>query len=148
MHLPLSPFLGFMNLQPWSIGIVIPIAAMIFAGVMALGGMYFAHRRRELWHQTARLALEKGQPLPPPLEHDEMGEHRRRSSPHRDFRAGLILIGTGIGLYVFLEKVHGNGAGYVGAIPGLIGVALLVSGWLRRLTEPPTGANDDIRPHS
>jgi hypothetical protein len=148
MHTQLLPVLGLFNLQPWSAGILIPIAAMIFAGAMALGGMYFAHRRRELWHQTARLALEKGQPLPPPLEHDETGQHRRPSSPHRDFRAGLILIGLGVGLYLFLEQKHGDGMGYVGAIPGLIGVALIISGVLRLLTEPRAGSSDGGRPQT
>ena len=41
-------------------------------------------------------------------------------------RAGLILIAVGGGLYLFLNALVGRALGLVGAIPGFIGVALLL----------------------
>ena len=72
MHLPLALF----GLEPWIIGIVIPVAGLIFAGAIAISAMYFKNRQRELWHETARVALEKGQPLPPMPDSEEGAENQ------------------------------------------------------------------------
>jgi hypothetical protein len=131
MHLqfPVTP-LAFLNMEPWMIAIVIPVVAMLFGGTMGIAAMYFSHRRRELWHQTTRLALEKGQPLPAmPDESERRPDPKEETS--NDFRGGLVLIGVGFGLFLFLQQVAGRSVGYVGAIPGFIGVALLISGVVR-----------------
>jgi hypothetical protein len=132
LDLPLSP--AFLNLEPWSIAIIVPVAGLIFAGALVITTMYFQNRRREMWHQTARLALEKGQPLP--AFPDDEGTPRPRStdgSAANDLRAGLICIGCGFGLYFFLGALVDRSLGYVGAIPGFVGVALLISGACRLL---------------
>lgn len=46
-------------------GINLPIAGIILAGVITVSGMSFHHRRREMGHETAHVALERGQPRPP-----------------------------------------------------------------------------------
>lgn len=89
------------------LGIFIPIPIVVAA-------LYFRHQQQKLWHETARLALEKGQPLPPRSAEETGG----RSIAH-DLRSGLILIGLGIGLYFFL----GRGIAF---IVGFIGVALVL----------------------
>lgn len=94
-------------------------SGIIFGGL----GMYFHHRRQALWHETARIALEKGQPLPPLQD----GENSPANTPKEsDFRAGLVLIAVGAGLYFFLNALIGPAFGLIGAIPGFIGVALLL----------------------
>lgn len=142
--------LAFLNLQPWSVAILVPLAGMIFAGVVIVTGKYFANRRREMWHQTVRLALEKGQPLPTLPEDDleRHGQEKRSNSAANDIRAGLIAMATGVGLYVFLGAVASSEVGYVGAIPGFIGVALLLSGLGRLLFAKKESGSDSRPPQS
>lgn len=94
-------------------------AGIVFGGL----GMYFHHRRQALWHETARIALEKGQPLPPLQDQETSPSY---VSKDNDFRSGLVLIAVGAGLYLFLNAFLGRAFGLVGAIPGFIGVALLL----------------------
>src|SRR4051812_31365459 len=98
-------------------GIIIPSLAFVFASAIIISAMYFKHQRRRMWHDTARLALEKGQPLPA-MPNDD-GRYRGRRS---DVRSGLVLIAVGVGLFLmFGANPDRHGPGFVGAIPGLIG---------------------------
>jgi small-conductance mechanosensitive channel len=104
-------------------------AAIIFAGL----GMFFHHRRQALWHETARVALEKGQPLPPLQDQEKSPSWETtpsRGDNKNDFRSGLVLVAVGAGLYLFLSAFLGRAFGLVGAIPGFVGVALLLYGLL------------------
>lgn len=103
---------------------------MAFAAFFGFLGMYFHNRRTEQWHQTARLALEKGQPVPAPPPADLSDQKNPRREASDDIRSGLILIAVGIGLYLFLSHFVSPGLGAVGAIPGLIGLSLLLFGIL------------------
>jgi hypothetical protein len=147
MHLPFPPLtlaaLFDFNLQPHMIGLVIPIVGLIFGGAIAICGMYFSNRRREMWHETARVALEKGQPLPPlPDAETDATTH---SNPHRnDVRSGLILIAVGAGLFAFFYGLNARPVAMVGAIPGFIGIALLLFG----LFSTPKPMNTDRPPQS
>lgn len=109
------------------IAIVIPIAAIILAGVVTVSAMYFHHRRRELWHETARLALEKGQPLPPlnPDYEEHTGSTPKNRDENHDIRGGMVLIAVGAGLFLMLGSLSSN-LRFIGVIPGFIGVALLL----------------------
>ena len=108
-----------------SFAVIIAVCGMILGGIMGIAGMYFAHQRQRLWHETARLALEKGQPVPP---YDL--EHGPREAPadlnQHDFRGGLILIAVGVGVFLFLGMVADARVAWLGAVPGLIGVALVL----------------------
>ncbi len=57
---------------------------------------------------------------PPPVQ----------AQPPNDIRYGLVLIALGAGLYLFLGTFVAHNLGYVGAIPGFIGLALLLYGLL------------------
>lgn len=143
----LADHLAFLNLEPWSVAILIPVAGMIFAGVIIVCTMYYNNRRRELWHETARLALEKGQPLPA-LPNDDEPHRRRHDDRGNDIRDGLICIGVGLGLYLFLGSFIGRSLGYVGAIPGFIGVALLLHGVFAAFTRRKNPDHDTLPPRS
>jgi len=120
---------SFLNLQPWMIAIIMPIAGLFFAAVFGISGMYFHHRKQELWHQTARLALEKGQPLP---TFGDVVEPAAPATPQTRWRGlmigGLINLGVGAGLFVALGQLPNASfnVGYFGCIPGFIGIALLI----------------------
>jgi len=121
---------------------VIAIAGGIVIAVVAIvGGLITANRRQAMWHETARIALEKGQPIPKSPD-DEAEEKAEKNSNGGDIRAGLILIAVGAGLYLFLNNIAGPKIGFVGAIPGLIGVSLLLFGALglavKGKNPPPT----------
>jgi len=113
------------------IAVVVPVAGMIFAGAMITAAMHFHNKRQEMWHQTARLALEKGQPLPDlPPDAKSWRTADAQSQPQARWRGyligGLINIAVGIGLFVALTEVSRPTA-YFAAIPFFIGVALLLA---------------------
>ncbi|MCX6954020.1 MAG: DUF6249 domain-containing protein [Verrucomicrobia bacterium] len=141
MHLASFPPL-FAGIFGVSIGdfaaIVIPIAGIVLAGVVAVSAMYFHHRRREMWHETARIALEKGQPVPPldPHEEAEKAEYAKDRTADHDLRGGMVLIAVGAGLWLMLGAIAPN-ARYIGAIPGFIGIALLLYALLTRKNRQP-----------
>jgi Domain of unknown function (DUF6249) len=120
-------FFGFYGFGPFSI----PIAGMAFVlGVILIGALEKAHREK-LRHETIQRALEKGQPLPPELLE---GKPLRRA--HDDRRGGLVSIAVGIGVFVFFGAMQSegvpDGVKWLGLIPGLIGVALLINWALER----------------
>ena len=121
------------------------VLGVTFWGVVAavvIVPLYFRYLEKGRMHETLRLALERGQPIPPELIAAIQSGASVRSppGPDRDLRRGLILLacglgfcGLGYGLWYGLMSVNeisayitgGSVAGF-GAIPGLIGVAYLV----------------------
>jgi hypothetical protein len=94
-------------------GIVVVSVIFITAAVIVATVFYFVHRADELKHQTIRMALEKGQPLPPELLHD--GPRRREP----DLNRGIKLCFIGAGLSLFFHFLNPPGAEHLWAI-GLI----------------------------
>lgn len=137
MHLPSL----FSHLGTPEFVILIPVIVLIMGGAIALSGIRFAQRREQLWHETARLALEKGQPIPQSTwdgpnpervaDFERRAESMRRCRRFRrgrgDFRGGLVLLALGAGLFIALSNIP-DGHPYFAAIPGCIGVALLING--------------------
>jgi hypothetical protein len=101
---------------------LVPIAlfAAIFGFAMLV--VFFKLRQSRMLHETLRLTIEKGQPIPPDL----LRLGASNPSSNRDLRYGLVCIALGLGL---------AGYGYgsqeapwtVGLIPFLIGVAFLIT---------------------
>lgn len=122
---------------PHVIAIVAIVSGISLTAVFIVYGLKFVQRRQELWHETARVALEKGQPLPP-LPSDMRSD--KDPAEANDFRTGLILVATGAGLYFFFLSLFGGWMAYVGAIPGFIGIALLLfatlNAWIGRKDKP------------
>jgi hypothetical protein len=125
----LIPFAGML------IGIIAIITPFVFVIAIVAINHLNARKKAELHHETIRLALEKGQPLPPELlSPPAAAEPKAKVS---DRKSGLILIAVGIGLYFFFLGIGGAlnlppGVQWVALIPGLIGVALLINWVLER----------------
>jgi hypothetical protein len=108
-----------------------------FTAIIVVVSMYARHRARQMRHETIRLALEKGQPLPP----EALGS---LGSPQQDLTRGVRLVALGIGLSAFLYllapshgNLHGHNIWAVGLILVAIGVGHLVSYFLTRGRPPP-----------
>jgi hypothetical protein len=125
------------------LALIIPIVALLVGTVIVVAVIIAQIRNRQLWHETARLALEKGQPLPPLYEIQEAKRSRNQGCASDDIRSGLISIAVGAALYLFLGAFIGGGLRYVGAIPAFIGIALLLFGIVRSLTERKSSSIED-----
>jgi hypothetical protein len=119
-------------------GTLIPIVAIaapfLFAFAMVAIGASADARKQKLRHDTIRLAIEKGQPIPADVLEVDASKKKRD-----DRRSGLILIAVGVGSFFFLRNFTGfageRGLEWAALIPGLIGVAMLISWALDRATK-------------
>lgn len=148
-------------------GGLIPIVAIVapFAMVIAIQvSKSIARTQQERMRcDVIRTAIERGQPIPPetfrPLPDDDeagvLAEINKAPSPRADIRAGLICVAVGFGLYLMFATFEiGNfdglrGLRWVGAIPGFVGVALIINGLINRPTptppDRPAHSRDDLR---
>ncbi len=140
MHSLMHQLLADISSIPW-VAIVSIVGSFLMGPVVIFIVFQSMSKRQQLWHETARIALEKGQPLPP-MPADVAPPKEEEAKPANDVRNGLILIAVGAGLYIFLDALVGRNLGYVGAIPGFIGVALLlfaIGNAIMKRNRPPTG---------
>jgi len=105
---------------PWEVPghTIIGLAPFLFVLFIILIFGYFRMRRQQLWHETARLALEKGQPLPPFFNRGACGGRRRFL-----WLRGLIWMAAGVGIHysrISLSKWA--------PIPFCIGLAMVIGG--------------------
>jgi hypothetical protein len=105
--------------------ILIPIVGMLVSfGLPVLLVaiiLYYKHRRQRMAHDTIVRLAEKGLPVPPELLEPPVP----RKAYSSGLRGGLVLVGLGIALGIFLWEV--NGPWSIGLIPGLMGAALLLA---------------------
>lgn len=81
-------------------------------------------KRNKLFHETLRMMIEKGQPIPPEL----LQRQEAAARPRSDLRTGLVFIAVGLGL--LLMSLVGNTPGMVRGvafIPMLMGAAFLIA---------------------
>ena len=113
------------NLRVWStIGETVQwLAALALpVGIVAIV-LTFRHRRQKLAHETMRLMIEKGLPVPMEL----INPPPPVRPPKSDLRRGLIWLAIGIGSAIFLLKTfEDSGLWALGLIPAFIGVAYLL----------------------
>jgi hypothetical protein len=117
------------------------IIVFSFIILMILIRRFFQWQRHKLWHETARLALEKGQPITsagPDPEVQSWRSWRRRRGATFDFRRGLILLAVSAGMYF---SGHGHVRDYV-LIPAFIGAAFLVMGIISLCTTDKTKVHE------
>jgi hypothetical protein len=129
-------------------GMVLGVVFWLFVAAIIIVPIYLKYLDRGRMHETLRIAYEKGQPVPPELISALQSNIAPRvpSTPERDLRLGLILIGLGIGLCALgyglwyglmsvseiAADISGGCVAGSGAIPGLIGVAYLILWGTRR----------------
>ena len=114
---------------------LIPIVAIIFTfgmpiAIVAIIRIGKSRDNAEL-QRTLRMSIEKGQPLPPEFVESMQKSQPRPKSPATDLRWGLILIAVALGIIAwnFFDNgyVVDGDAGFA-AVPGFIGLALLILG--------------------
>lgn len=121
---------GIIHLIP----IVVPSMVFLFIAAIVIAGMFFQHQKQKLWHETMRVALEKGQPLPPMPDDSQQAKADKKQA---DLTPGLILISIGIALFIGLPQIS-SGIPLIGAYAtGFLGVALLISAILKRTLDKP-----------
>jgi hypothetical protein len=128
----------------YHIGILIPIIALAIGPIIVFTALYFKNQSRRLWHETARVALEKGQPVPPDPEERVRSHCDSPRPPLRDVRSALILIAVSVGLYLGLQDKKPEAL--IGSyITGGIGVALLINASLTAIFRPKS-SDQNTRP--
>lgn len=100
------------------------VTAVVFGFTLAIvvAVLYARHRVRQMRHETIRLALEKGQPLPPEL----LEPPAARAS---DLGRGVKLLALGLGLSAMLLLMEKH-SWPVGLILVALGLGFLASHWL------------------
>jgi hypothetical protein len=86
-----------MDLTP----ILVSSVFFLTSAVIVAMFLFFVHRSKVLRHETIRMALEKGQPLP-----SELLETRRRTPACSDLTRGVKAVFIGVGLSLFFWFVH------------------------------------------
>lgn len=138
-----TPFLAEISGAQW-IAISAILGGLTFTTFLIIFGLKYVQRRQELWHETARIALEKGQPLPPLPKDMREDKHPKHNN---DFRAGLIMVATGGGLFLFFETFL-PALRFVAAIPGFIGIGLLFFAGIDAMVTPKDQSPTDRPPQS
>lgn len=127
-------------------GMLIPITLFLVGLAITVASLYFKNQSRKMWHETARIALEKGQPIPAaPSDLEEAAPPKaasaqtatHHSSGRCDFKAGLILLAVSAGLYFGFKDLNGafhSMPTFVIYVPGFIGVALLINALITFIT--------------
>ena len=131
------PLAAVFELSSTTIGFLTTLAAITAGATITVSSLYFQHQRKRLWHETARIALEKGQPVPSTSPEKKTDRPRQDLNQH-DLRAGLILMAAGAGIFAFFNELTGTRLAFLGAIPGFIGVALVLHHLITKISGPKT----------
>ena len=120
---------------------LIPLAGIVMIVAIVLGPIWLAGRyrseERARMHETLRMAFDKGQTLPPEIV-ESLVQEKARPTPERDLRGGVIWLAVGLGLAIFgwVVGYEEDDARYLlmgmSAIPALVGIALIVLGFIGR----------------
>lgn len=99
--------------------------------IVAIGAMRRIQQQK-MWHETVRLAIEKGQPIPSTL--GPWGPFGRgwRYGGNWPLVRGIVLIGIGVGM----RLVENDTARQWAPLPICIGAALVVLGFINLLRAP------------
>lgn len=115
-------------------GVIGLLAVILLFGtpVFIVAIIFFFNARSNAEKQkTLRMAIEKSDTLPPELLSQLQTMQKKPKTPMNDVRAGLILIAVASGMAIWNYVDNGYSIdGFAGfaAIPGLIGLALLILG--------------------
>jgi len=112
--------------------IIVPIGAFAMVVAIVVLPFYFKSRERREMQRTLRVAIEKGQPMPPEVIDAMTKTVKLPPTRLRDLRTGVIWLAVGVGVAgatYFGDFIHGDhdfdGFG-IACIPAVIGVAYIV----------------------
>lgn len=139
----------------WIVGPMIPIVAIVGAFAVAIVQSMHRARVRELEIRERIAMIEKG--LVPPPEVDPRGFDRAMgrydrlqwtTSAGRHRRAGIVLMGIGLGLMVLIGSVDSarDGVG-VGGFLCILGLAFLINSLFELRQPPPAPPNNEAPTH-
>lgn len=91
---------------------------------------FFISRQNAEKQKTLRMAIEKSDSLPPELLERLQDIQKKPKTPMNDIRGGLITMAVAAGLVAidYFNHYSFGGLSGVAAIPGFIGLALLILG--------------------
>lgn len=112
------------TIRPETVAIFIPILAVMGGVLIAITAIISGGRKKDLEHRERLTAMEKGLPVPDPLQKPVRRVHSSRRA------SGLVMTGIGIALTVGMVGADGFDDGWVGLIPLLIGIGLLIAAHL------------------
>jgi hypothetical protein len=145
MHfLPNTDLASLSSMPPVMWVMMLPISLFIVMGIVGIVALAMKNMERGRWHETARIALEKGVPVPnmpvaPLVVNAPLSQHKQRMGL---ITGGLVNIAIGIGVYLGLSSIDdAREARLFGLIPSFIGVALIAGAAIdihlsRKLTDP------------
>jgi len=96
------------------LGLFAMIVAIVWLSVFA------RERQRRIAHETIRLMIEKGQPVPSELFLDP-----KIARPRNDLHRGVVFVSAGIGIIAFFSIDHSH-FWALGLIPLLMGVGYII----------------------
>ena len=109
----------------------IPILLIVFGCPVVMVGLvaYFRARKQKQLHDTLRVMIGKGVPIPPellcpPITAGDVSEAGKDDDPRTALRQGLLLIALGLGICIWLWIKSSDSWG-LGFIPLLIGLSFL-----------------------
>ncbi len=112
--------------------IVVPVVGCMMIVAVVCLPFYFKSRERREMQRTLRVAIEKGQPVPPEVIEAMSRSVKTPPTRLRDLRTGVIwlAIGVGIGLASYFGNFGHSDGDFDGigiaCIPAVIGVAFIV----------------------
>ena len=122
-------------------GLVASVMFFAMIAAIVIVPRWIKSREREQLQATLRMAIEKGQPLPPEVIEAISRDARPVPSAARDLRRGVILLCVAAALVavgyagVYWGDGDTDGVGWLiglAAFPGFIGMAFLIMGLLNR----------------
>jgi len=123
------------------VGILVPISLFAAIAAVIILPSYFKSKERERLQDTLRVAIEKGQPLPPEVIEAVARGGKFMSTRVQDFRKAAIWLAIA-GALATIGFIVGWWEGFdhdgviapfaMAAIPGFVGLVYLVFGLLNR----------------
>lgn len=120
------------------VGMMIPISFIVMIGAIIIVPRYFKSLERQKVADTLRVAIEKGQPLPPEIVDAIARDAKLPPSPGRDIRNGIIWLSVAAGLALFGVVIgfEEPDATFplvaIACFPGFIGLAFLALGLVNK----------------
>ena len=114
------------------IGVFIPIVAIVSTFTMIIFAIWFGTRKkeREAFYKSEtlrRITESSGEGAKAAIELLKEEDRLKRIKTREGLKiGGIVNLGVGVGLTIFLWVLVGPAVALCGLIPGLIGVALLV----------------------